>query len=569
MATSSVKLRRIRISLVAGLMGLAMVGATSSQTQPLLQLQGQPYFGGAVSLHLSGAVGQPALLAYGLNPLPLDQPIQTGKGPWFIGSMINLVAIGNIPASGRIDLPFTMPPVMPAVAGIPLVMQGYVPFQLSNPATLPLDLPYFEPSAALTITSPEPQVQALFGDTLAVGDLNGDGHEDLVVGAWFDDWQGVDRSGRVYVFWGPDHVVGTSLEPTNPKVVGVFGCGLAVADLDGDSIDDLVIAETTGYPPVPGEPGRLHVYWGGSPWSPTSGLEIESAGTGEIYSLFGRRLTIGDYDNDGWADIAVGINKADVGGLTNAGRVDIYWGPGFNVRTELTSPDNGTDNFFGTALASGDVNGDGIDDLIEGSENDDVGGVVNLGSAHVFMGPHLSEVTTLAAPIPLGFNTSFGVAVAVLDTGSTSGLSVVVSDLKNHCFVYEPNTFTDPLVVSKPLAGTHVPLGATIFGIPLVAADANGDGQQDLLISDSFESSLTNCGSLLGAGRVYVALSPYFATFHVLEDVAPHCGDSFGWWAAAADLDGDGLAEIISGAKTADDNDVQNSGHVTVFPGGG
>src|SRR5262245_63914506 len=54
--------------------------------------------------------------------------------------------------SSDLDLPFVMPPVMPGVAGLSLVLQGYVPFSLSNPATLPLDLPYFLAGGVQTIT---------------------------------------------------------------------------------------------------------------------------------------------------------------------------------------------------------------------------------------------------------------------------------------------------------------------------------------------------------------------------------------------------------------------------------
>jgi hypothetical protein len=553
----------MRVALLATLLALGTAGTLSAQTQPLLQLQGQPYFGGSMKLSLSGVVGQPALLAYGLNPL--TTPLQTGKGAWYIGGLVNLVAIGSIPTAGRIDLPFTMPPTTPALAGIPIVMQGYVPSQLSNPATLPLDLPYLLASNARMITSPQPQVQAMFGDTLAVGDLNGDGHDDLIVGAWFEDWQGVDKSGRVYVFWGPEFDQWVGLESANPKPVGHFGEGLAVADLDRDGIDDLIVAEATGNPPVPGEPGRLHVFWGGSAWSATPGLDIESAGTGAVYVLFGRTLTVGDYNGDTWPDIAVGIDMATVGGLSNAGRIDVYWGPDWGTRTEITSPDNGADNFFGSALASGDINGDQIDDLVEGSGRDDVGGITNLGSAHLFLGPALQLFTTLVAPMPSGINTRFGDAVHVLHTDEPLGASVVVFDLKNHGFLYPPDSLSSPSVLWKPMADAQVPVSQTLFGALLAEGDVNGDGRRDILISDCFEGDWSGCSPLGGGGRLYFSLAPYFASFLLLHDVVEECGAEFGWRSATGDLDGDGRIDVVVGARDSDAGGIQNSGHVVVF----
>ena len=54
-------------------------------------------------------------------------------------------------------------------------------------------------------------------------DLNADGHSDIAVGAWKEDFAGVNRSGRVYVFWGPDHGTYTPLAPPNPKEFGEYG----------------------------------------------------------------------------------------------------------------------------------------------------------------------------------------------------------------------------------------------------------------------------------------------------------------------------------------------------------
>jgi hypothetical protein len=174
-----------------------------------LQLQGQPYFGGTMSMHLSGAVGQPALVAYGLDPLAT--PVQTGKGPWYVGTLVNLVPLGTVPAGGRIDLTFTMPPLMPAFIGLTIVMQGYVPAQLSNPASLQFDEPYLLAQDVKVIDHPLPVEQALFGDSTAVGDFNDDGEIDIAVGAWFEDVAGVDKAGWVYVMWGPEHSAFTRL----------------------------------------------------------------------------------------------------------------------------------------------------------------------------------------------------------------------------------------------------------------------------------------------------------------------------------------------------------------------
>jgi hypothetical protein len=278
-------------------------------------------------------------------------------------------------------------------------------------------------------------------------------------------------------------------------------------------------------------------------------------------------MTIGDYDADGWRDIAVGIDRAIVGGVNNAGRIDVYWGPAYQSRTEITSPDNGVDNFFGYALSSGDATGDGIDDLIEGSGRDDVNGITNLGSAHVYVGPALQWFATLAAPIPSGFNTRFGDAVEVLATGVSAGASIVVFDLKNHGFVYTPGSFANPLVVSKPVAGSQVPVGQTVFGGLLATGDVNADGRVDLLVSDFFEGSLLGCAPLSAEGRLYISLAPYFSTFHLLKDVNPHCGDQFGWRSIAADLDRDGRNEVIVGAITSDFGNIQNSGNVVIFRG--
>jgi hypothetical protein len=556
----------MRVWLLAGLLALGIEGALPAQTQPLLQLQGQPYFGGSMTLHLSGTVGQPALLAYGLNPLPLAQPLQTGKGPWYIGSLVNVVPIGTIPSGGRIDLPFTMPPLMPPLAGLPIAMQGYVPSQLSNPAVLRLDVPYFTSVAANLIPSPEPSVSAGFGDRVSIGDLNGDTFNDLVVGAPLEDYAGMTNSGRVYVHWGPDFSTYVALSSSPVIQSGAFGASIQLADVDGDHVDDLIVAESSGYPAIPAGPGYLHVYLGGSPFASVPAFSIASNVVGTFAVNFGRRIVLGDFNDDVSTDIAVGIETVTVGGTTTAGRVDVYWGPGYATHLEIANPTPTQGDFFGSYLSSGDVNGDGLMDLIEGSGRDDHAGSVNQGSIHVFLSPALAYDGEINYPLPSAPQARFGEDVHAADLDGDGTAEIVTADDHDHVFVLGPLAPLSFRVVSKPPTPTANPFGETSYGGHISTADVNGDGCLDILIGDLFEGTLVGC---LGgnSGTVYAALGPHYSTFALIRDVIPMCGDGFGDYFMIGNADGDEPLELIVGSATADDGGLQNSGHVTLFQG--
>jgi hypothetical protein len=546
----------MRIWRLAALMALGMSAAAAAQTQPLLQLQGQLYFGGSMTLHLTGTVGQPALLAYGLNPLPLDQPVQTGKGEWYIGSLFNLVPLGNIPSGGRIDLPFTMPPSMPALAGIPIAMQGYVPIALSNPADLPLDTPYYVPENAALLQSPNPTEIGLFGDRVATGDLNGDGNTDIVVGAWFEDAAGLDHSGRAYVFWGPSMSTATTLEAPTPKYFGLFGQGLAVGDLNGDRIDDLVIGEGNGEPPPPTEPGHLHIYHGGVNFvsSPTS--TVTSAGVGNAYQGFGHQMIMADFDGDSHPDVAVGVPFAVVQGLANAGRVEVYRGPTLLTSQMVNAPDPSVSGFLGDYLATGDVDGDNIEDLIVGAPRKKLGGLIAMGRVYLFSGSNLDSFKVIEHPLPSGENSRFGNAVAGADLNGDGIAEIIATDQRNHAFIFWSPAFDNYQLITRPPDAISGTATSVSFGYFATCGDVNGDTLIDVVVGDPYAG---------GKGRAYIALAPYFSSLHVVTDQSPENLAEFGWGVLLRDVDGDGRAELLVGSDTADPFGVASSGRVTVF----
>jgi hypothetical protein len=548
------------------LLGLLAPAATG---QVELHLFGKPFFGGAMTLSVTAPAkpASPVVIAYGLGALPLDAPIATSKGPLWIGTLLNVFAAGVTDASGRLLLPFVVPAGAPGLVGAEIVVQGYVQGPgLSNPGLLRLDEPSFQPSGVTVIDNPQPTEQALFGDRVAVGDLNDDGFQDIVASAWFEDYLGIDRSGRVYVMWGPDFQAWTPLQPSQPKVLGVFGADVKVADLDGDGIDDLVVGETTGDPPVPGATGSLHVYIGGRLFSDQPAQTLASLGTGIEYTIFGKVQALGDFDDDGHVDIAAGVLDASVGGLQRVGRVDVYWGPGFAEVGSIANPAVQAFEFFGGPLVVADVTGEGIDDLVVGVGRGDVGGLEDTGVVRVFSAVNrlFTQVLTLPNPSPGAF-VRFGEGVNAADLDGDGLAEILGSDVKNRFAIFWSPAYAPAMKLTKPLSGAEGLSGASSFGYFHDAGDVNGDGVIDLFISDVFAGALSGCGSFAREGTAFLVLGPYYSTWHVIRNPDPHCADSFSWAGVLRDMNGDGSVDLVVPAHTVELGSDSNAGRVFVL----
>jgi hypothetical protein len=551
----------MRRALLPLLLAWGTAGTAFAQTEPLLQLQGAPYSGGSMSLHLSGDVGKQALVLYGLNPL--DPPLFTSKGALFVGTVANILPLGAIPSSGRIDIPFTVPPLHPSLAGIPLVMQGFVPGALSNPATLPLDQPYLLPENAIAIDHPVPSFKANFGDTVEVGDFNDDGAMDLAVGAWFETVSGFDRAGRVYVMWGPDFATHDALESPEPGALKFFGTGMAVADLHGDGVDDLVVGEGSGGdPPPPGTHGHAYVYSGSKKFSIVPSAIITSAGTGIEVSLFGRQIRLGDIDGDNIIDLVSGTPNATVQGLAKAGRLEVFHGPDFSVPQLIDNPEPKTNDFFGSRVSLGDVTGDGIVDIVEASGRASTGGISQVGRVHVFDGPSLALLQAIENPEPAAGD-RFGEGLHAADLDGDGLAEIIAADVRDTYYVVWDALGVAPIASwPKPPSPNPIP-GATSFGYFFAVMDANADDIEDIVIADPFEGDTVGC--FAGGGAFYVTLAPYYSTYLRLANPFSACGDSFSWNLIAADLDGDGTDEVLAGDPTADSGGIFNGGRVVIL----
>ncbi len=207
-----------------------------------------------------------------------------------------------------------------------------------------------------------------FGRSIAgAGDVTGDGYDDLVIGAPLVSTS-FSEEGAVYAWYGGPSGVGA--EP-DYEVTGGFddaelGWTLAGgSDVDGDGIDD-VVAGGVGASPVDDDGGRLALYLGGVDGladAPTWVVRRDAD------SYCGRSLVTGDLDGDGTGDVVVGCPYWSDGVTGSVGHVEVYFsGPG-GPRQIPDATYEGTEDGeeFGSSLALGDADGDGLTDIAVGA----------------------------------------------------------------------------------------------------------------------------------------------------------------------------------------------------------
>jgi FG-GAP repeat protein len=442
---------------------------------------------------------------------------------------------------------------------------GAVNVLYGTSAGLQTDMPanQFWSQASPDVQGSGPEAGAQFGFCLAFGDFNRDGYSDLAICVSYLDVDGVSDAGAVEVLYGsaaglqataPDDQLWSQNSPGvhgEAEAGDAFGRSAAGGDFNGDGFSDLAVEIRQEDVGTAVDAGAVAVLYGGSNglqadapddqfWTQDSqGVDDQA----EANDWFGRNLATGDFNADGYADLAAGAFLEDLGSLRDAGGVEILYGSSAGLQSispadQFWTQDSAgvrdqseVDDYFGHTVIAGYFNGDEFEDLAISSRLEDIGNDQGVGGVEVLY-------------------------------GTAAGLQ---ADAPEDRFWTQDSASVKNQTRKRDQ-----------FGFSLAAGDFNGDGFDDLAIGVPFKGIPPNPNAGMVAvlyGSAALGLQAVSPDDQIWGQDAPgvldqaEVGDTFGLSLVASDFNADGKADLAVGVDHEGIDAASEAGAVAVFAG--
>ncbi|OQX82998.1 hypothetical protein B6D60_11225 [candidate division KSB1 bacterium 4484_87] len=306
-----------------------------------------------------------------------------------------------------------------------------------------------------------PANNSQLGKSVAIGNVNNDAYDDIIIAAPYHSENGIQTRGAVYVILGSSTLTGVkdlAAGGYDSKILGAgpedqFGLSLLASDLNHDNFDDIIIASPYADQSPKVNCGKIYVFWGSSQFPSSIDLANQTADltiVGEATNdKAGFALCSGNVNGDNYFDLLIGAPSATIDAVqrSNAGIVYLIAGKANYASStiELSASQEVISKFYGglsfsslgKTIATGDVNGDNYDDILltdfAGNNNKGVVGIV-LGNI------------TLPAEIDFAYS-AYNNTISGGEMGGILGEDLLVTDINNDTyadiFIGVPNANTD------------------------------------------------------------------------------------------------------------------------------
>ena len=370
-----------------------------------------------------------------------------------------------------------------------------------------------------------------FGQSVSTGDFNGDGIDDLIVGAYGY----YANRGRVYIYYGGttfNNVADLTIDGEN--ISDQFGFSVSTAgNVNNDNYDDIIVGASV----FNGRTGKAYIYFGGNPMNSFANVVLNGENLGDS---FGHSVSMaGDINNDNYDDVVVGA----YGYNSWTGRAYVFYGGSSmnNTADLFLDGENANDNFGYSVSHAGDVNNDNYDDIIIGA----FGYSSATGRVYLFHGGSSPNNISDLIFEGEGINNSFGYAISNAGDINNDGYSDLLIGALLHnsatgkSYIYyggsAMNIVPDLILIGEDLSNQF---GNSVANL----GDVNDDGFDDLAIAAHTYKGQT--------GKVYLLFGSNSPDNVIdLFIKGPGANNSFGnSVSSAGDVNNDGYNDVVVGA---------------------